>query len=63
MITLSYKQFRRVIKLNCSIEMSLSELLEEIREIYIYGPESETEYEEDGFEPVGEVAQEALTAP
>ena len=49
--------------MNCSIEMSLSELLEEIREIYIYGPESETEYEEDGFEPVGEVAQEALTAP
>ena len=63
MIELVNKQFRRFIKLNCSIEMSLSELLEEIREIYIYGPESETEYEEDGFEPVGEVAQEALTAP
>jgi len=42
--------------LNCSIEMSLSELLEEIREIYIYGPESETEYEEDCFETIGEVA-------
>ena len=57
MIELVNKQFGRFIKLNCSIEMSLSELLEEIREIYIYGPEPQTEYEEDYFEPVGELAQ------
>jgi len=47
MIELVNKQFRRFIKLNCSIEMSLSELLEELREIYIYGPETQTEYEEE----------------
>ena len=34
--------------------MSLSELLEEIREIYIYGPESE--YEDDYSESTEELA-------